>query len=215
MAAPAAASRKLAGGHWLHALWWPTLLIAAIFCLITFYAKGGLNLESMVSTEMALTIGAGVLIAACLLLAAPGLRAYGAWPAGLLLAFTVLTAVSIVWSVQPDHSWQDSGRMLAYTGVFAAGIALVRVVPDRWPAVLGGLTLAAVVVCAYALATQGLPEPRPLEHVRPLERTLRLLERGRADRGDGRDLLPVARLAAHRPRARTRVRLSRRWDCCC
>jgi cytochrome c-type biogenesis protein CcmH/NrfG len=153
---------KPAGGRWLHALWWPTLLIAAIFCLITFYAKGGLNLESMVSTEMALTIGAGVLIAACLLLAAPGMRAYGAWPAGLLLAFTVLTAVSIVWSVQPDHSWQDSGRMLAYTGVFTAGVALVRVVPGRWPAVLGGLTLAAVVVCAYALATKAFPSLDPL-----------------------------------------------------
>jgi len=153
---------KLAGGRWLQALWWPTLLIAAIFCLITFHAKGGLNLESMVSTEMALTIGAGVLIAACVLLAAPGMRAYGAWPAGLLLAFTVLTAVSIVWSVQPDHSWQDSGRMLAYTGVFAAGVALVRVVPDRWPAVLGGLTLSAVVVCTYALATKVFPSLDPL-----------------------------------------------------
>ncbi len=153
---------KQAGGRWLRALWWPTLLIAAIFCLITFYAKGGLNLESMVSTEMALTIGAGVLIAACVLLAAPGMRAHGAWPAGLLLAFTILTALSIVWSVQPDHSWQDSGRMLAYTAVFAAGVALVRVVPDRWPAVLGGLTLAAVVVCAYALATKTFPSLDPL-----------------------------------------------------
>ncbi len=143
-------------------MWWPTLLVAAIFCLITFHAKGGLNLEAMVSTEMALTIGAGVLIAACLLLSPPGMRAYGAWPAGLLLAFTVLTALSIVWSVQPDHSWQDAGRLLAYTGVFAAGVALVRVVPDRWPAVLGGLTLAAVVVCAYALATKVFPSLDPL-----------------------------------------------------
>jgi cytochrome c-type biogenesis protein CcmH/NrfG len=148
---------KLTGARWPHALWWPTLLIAAIFCLITFHARGGLNLESMVSTEMALTIGAGVLIAACLLLTAPGMRAYGAWPAGLLLAFAVLTALSIVWSVQPDHSWQDAGRMFAYSAVFAAGVALVRVVPERWPAVLGGLTLAAVVVCAYALVTKVFP----------------------------------------------------------
>ena len=41
-------------------LWWPTLLVAAIFCLITFYAKGGLNLESMTTTEMALTLVAGL-----------------------------------------------------------------------------------------------------------------------------------------------------------
>ncbi len=153
---------RLNGARALHALWWPTLAIAATFCLIAFQAKGGLNLESITSTEMALTIGAGVLIAVCVLIAAPGGRVYGAWPVGLLLAFTALTALSIVWSVQPDHSWQDSGRLLAYTGVFGAGVALVRVAPHRWPAVLGGLTLAAVVVCAYALATKVFPSLDPL-----------------------------------------------------
>lgn len=134
-----------------------TLLIAAIFCFITFHAKGGLNLETMTSTELALTLGAGVVIAASVLLAAPGKRTYGLWPTGLLLAFTAVTAVSIVWSVQPDHSWQDSGRMLAYSGVFAAGVALVRVLPERWPAILGGLTLAAAIVCGYALLTKVFP----------------------------------------------------------
>jgi tetratricopeptide (TPR) repeat protein len=143
-------------------LWWPTLLIGAIFCFVTFHAKGGLNVESMISTEMALTLAAGIVIAASVLLAPPGRRAYGLWPVGLLLAFTALTAVSIVWSVQPDVSWQESGRMLAYSGVFAVGAALVRVVPERWPAVLGGLTLAAVAVCAYALLTKIFPSLAPL-----------------------------------------------------
>jgi tetratricopeptide (TPR) repeat protein len=143
------------------ALWWPTLLIAAILCLIAFYAKGGLNLESMTATEMALTLGAGVVVAAAAIAAPSGARAYGLWPVGLLLAFTVLTALSIVWSVQPDHSWQDSGRMLAYSGVFGAGVALVRIAPGRWPALLGGLTLAAVVVCGYALATKVFPSLAP------------------------------------------------------
>jgi O-Antigen ligase len=138
-------------------LWWITLVIAAIFCFITFHAKGGLNLESMTSTEMALTLGAGVVVAASVILAPTGTRAYGLWPVGLLLAFTSVTAVSIVWSVQPDHSWQDSGRMLAYSGVFGAGVALVRVLPERWPAILGGLTLSAVIVCGYALLTKVFP----------------------------------------------------------
>ncbi len=144
-------------------LWWPTLLVAAIFCFIPCHAKGGLNAESMISTEMALTLGAGMVIAASVLLAAPGGRAYGLWPVGLLLAFTALTALSIVWSVQPDDSWQESGRMLAYSGVFGAGVALVRVVPERWPAILGGLTLAAVAVCAYALLTKVFPSLAPLD----------------------------------------------------
>jgi Tfp pilus assembly protein PilF len=147
------------------ALWWPTLLTAAIFCLITFHAKGGLNAESLISTEMALTLATGVVVAASVLLAPPGARSYGLWPLGLLLAFAALAAISIVWSVQPDASWQESGRLLAYSGVFGAGVALVRVVPDRWPAILGGLTLAAVVVCGYALLSKIFPSIAPLDFV--------------------------------------------------
>ncbi len=139
------------------ALWWPTLLIAAIFCFITFYAKGGLKLESVTATEMALTLGAGLVVAAAVILAPPGARTYGLWPAGLLLVFTALTALSIVWSVQPDLSWQNAGRLLAYSGVFGTGVALARVAPRRWPAVLGGLTLAAAIVCGYALLTKVFP----------------------------------------------------------
>lgn len=139
------------------ALWWPTLLIAGVFCFITFYAKGGLELESMTATEIALTLGAGSIVAAAAVLAPAGERHYGLWPVGLLLAFTAFSALSVVWSVQPDHSWQDCDRLLAYSGVFAAAVALVRLAPERWPAVLGGLTLAAAVVCAYALLTKVFP----------------------------------------------------------
>ena len=77
---------------------------------------------------------------------------------GLLLAFTALTALSVIWSVQPDDSFKDAGRMLAYSAFFGASVALVRALPSRWPAVLGGVTLAAVVVCGYALLTKIFPE---------------------------------------------------------
>jgi tetratricopeptide (TPR) repeat protein len=140
------------------ALWWPTLLTAGIVCFITFYAKGGLNFEGgMTTTEIVLTLGAGLIVAAAVVLAPTARRAYGLWPVGLLLAFTALTALSVVWSVQPDDSFKDAGRMLAYSGVFAAAIAIASVASDRWPAILGGLALAAVVVCGYALLTKIFP----------------------------------------------------------
>ena len=82
---------------------------------------------------------------------------YGLWPVGLLLAFAALTALSVVWSVQPDASWQNAGRMFAYSAVFGAAVALARAAPARWPAVLGGVTLAAVIVCGYALLTKVFP----------------------------------------------------------
>ena len=145
----------------LDALWWPTLLTAAILCFIAFLAGGGphkTNLAPLTTVEMALTLGSGLLVAGAVLFAPTRVRAYGLWPMGLLLAFTALTALSVVWSVAPDDSWQDAGRMLAYSGVFAASLALARAAPARWPAVLGGATLAAVVVCGYALLTKVFPD---------------------------------------------------------
>jgi hypothetical protein len=148
--------RRAAGGD--QALRWGlTLATAAVICLITFYAKGGLSLETMTVTEMALTCAAGVAVAAAVILAPAGLRAYGAWSVGLLLALAALTAVSVVWSVQPDESWQDAGRMFAYAGVFAAAVTLARLAPERWSAVIGGVALAAVIVCGYALLTKVFP----------------------------------------------------------
>lgn len=139
------------------ALWWPALATAGVLCFITFFAKGGLKLESMTTTEMALTLASGVAIAVAILLAPSARERSGAWTVGLLVAFAVFTALSIVWSVQPDDSWRDVGRMLAFSAVFAVSVMLARVAADRWPAVLGGITLAAVIVCAYALLTKVFP----------------------------------------------------------
>ncbi len=146
-------------------MWWATLLVAGAICFVTFYAKGGLNPESsaITITEIALTLGSGAIVA-CAALFAPTERIsrssrplYGVWSVGLLLAFTALTALSVVWSVQPDESFREAGRMLAYSGLFAAAVTMARVAPSRWPAVLGGVALAAVIVCCYALATKVFP----------------------------------------------------------
>ena len=152
--------------------WWLTGLVAAILCLVTFETKkAGLDLESMTTTEIALTLGAGVLWAGAAILApARGGPIPGLWTFGLLLAFTMLSALSVVWSVQPDASWEDSGRMLAYTAVFGAALTLVRLTPGRWQAILEGVTLAAVIVCGYALLTKVFPASlAPSEHYARLE----------------------------------------------
>jgi hypothetical protein len=139
------------------------LLIAAILCFITFLAKGGLNLGPMTTLEIALTLGSGAVVAGAVVLS-PADRSplrrpvHGRWALGLLIAFTALTAVSLVWSVQPDESWQDAARMIAYSALFATALVLARAVPGYWSALLGGILLAAVVVCGYALATKVFPD---------------------------------------------------------
>ncbi|HEY5286637.1 MAG TPA: O-antigen ligase family protein [Solirubrobacteraceae bacterium] len=134
-----------------------TLTVAGLLCFATFLAGGGLNLAPMTTIELVFTLVAGVLVTVVLALAPAGIRFYGVWSIGLLLAFTALTGLSVVWSVAPDASWQDTGRMLAYSGVFAAAVALAWLAPAGWRALLGGIVLAAVAVCAYALLTKVLP----------------------------------------------------------
>jgi hypothetical protein len=139
-------------------MWLLTLLCAAIFCFITFFAGGGLPpVQQATTMEIILTLGCGAIVAAAVILTPRGRRVYGLWPVGLLLAFAALSALSVVWSVQPDASWQNAGLMFAYSAVFGAAVALARAAPARWPAVIGGVTLAAVVVCGYALLTKVFP----------------------------------------------------------
>ncbi len=139
-------------------MWWATLTGAAIFCFITFFAGGGLPpVQQATTTEIILTLGCGVIVAGAVILTPRGRRVYGLWPVGLLLVFAALSALSVVWSVQPDASWQNAGLMFAYSAVFGAAVALARAAPERWPAILGGVILAAVVVCGYALLTKVFP----------------------------------------------------------
>jgi O-Antigen ligase len=139
-------------------MWLLTLLTAAIFCFITFFAGGGLPpVQQATTTEIILTLVCGLIVAAAMILTPRGRRVYGLWPTGLLLAFAALSALSVVWSVQPDASWQNAGLMFAYSAVFGAAVALARAAPERWPAVIGGVTLAAVVICGYALLTKVFP----------------------------------------------------------
>jgi tetratricopeptide (TPR) repeat protein len=139
---------------------WSSVLVAAVLCLVTFVAGGGIGAHNpgrATTIEMALTIGAGVVIATSVVLAPAIGRLYGLWALVGLLALTTLSGLSIGWSVAPDSSWEDAGRMLAYSGVFATALVLARVAPGRWPSVLGGIALAGAIVCGYALLTKVFP----------------------------------------------------------
>ena len=144
---------------------WPTLLVAAVLCLVTFVAGGGLNLGPMTTVEIGLTVGCGLAIAAAIVLTPPAGRPTGCGRRALLLAFAALSALSVVWSVQPDASWQAASRLLAYSGVFGLAVLLARAAPRRWSAVLGGVLLASVVVCGYALLTKVFPNRLGSEQV--------------------------------------------------
>jgi Tfp pilus assembly protein PilF len=59
--------------------------------------------------------------------------------------------------VQPDQSWIATNQIVAYLAVFGGSIALARLFPERWPAVLGGIAVAATVISGYALLVKVFP----------------------------------------------------------
>ena len=63
----------------------------------------------------------------------------------------------MLWSLAPSDSWIEAGRTFAYLALFAAGIAFVRLAPQRWSAVLVGVGLGCLLVCAWALLTKVFP----------------------------------------------------------
>ncbi|MGI8557447.1 MAG: O-antigen ligase family protein [Solirubrobacteraceae bacterium] len=130
--------------------------VALVLAATSFGAGGGLVLGPETTIEIGLTLlGALVVVAAI----ATGGQApiYGAAAFSLLAALAALTAASVIWSVQPADSWNQASRVLAYTFTFAAAMALARLAPERWRALLGGVIGGAVLVCAYAVLTKVFP----------------------------------------------------------
>jgi hypothetical protein len=150
-AAPSAPARRHAGA----AL---TAAIALVLAATAFVADGGLRLERTTYVEIALMgLGALLCAAALLLPHARSQRLHGAPALFALALLTAYTALSIMWSLAPSDSWIEANRTFAYLSAFAGTMALARLAPGRWSAVLHGIALAAVVVSAWAVLTKVFP----------------------------------------------------------
>jgi hypothetical protein len=135
-------------------LW--TVGLAAVMAAIGFYAGGGVALGPLTAVEIVLDLAAAVLVSLAVIAMLPR-RGYGI-PAALLVGLLAgLTALSVIWSVNPNDSWLEANRTLAYAATFAGGVALSRLAGRRWASMVGATTLAAVVVCGYALLTKVFP----------------------------------------------------------
>jgi O-antigen ligase/polysaccharide polymerase Wzy-like membrane protein len=133
-----------------------SVLIGAAFAGVAFGAKGGSDLASLTWTEIALIIVGAIVIAVAVL---QGRRDQIDGGSALLafVALAALTVLSLLWSIAPDLSWIEANRTLTYLVMFAAGMALARVVPASWSVLLKGLLLGAGAVVCYALASRIWP----------------------------------------------------------
>ncbi len=132
------------------------LALAGALVAVVFLTTGGTDLVPNTWVEIALTvIGAGT--AGAVLLAGGRDRRSGGVVLLLFGALAALTYASIAWSVAPDASWVEANRTLSYLSVFGLGIAFARLAPDRWPAIVGAVALAATAVCSYTLLAKVFP----------------------------------------------------------
>jgi len=136
---------------------WLTLALGGSLVAVAFAAEGGLQLERSTWTEIALILLGAALVVAALLVDRAGGALYGSVALLGLVGLAVASAISVVWSQSPADSWIEANRTLAYVAVLAGGIALARLVPDRWAAALHGIWLACAVVCTWALLTKVFP----------------------------------------------------------
>ena len=84
-------------------------------------------------------------------------RLRGAWALAAFALLAAFTALSITWSLMPADSWLETNRTFAYLAVFAGGLALGRLAPKRWSALLHGVAIGGVVICGWALLTKVFP----------------------------------------------------------
>ncbi len=134
-----------------------TTAFGALIAVVALEGQGGLQLGRITTIEILVEIVAGLTGIAALVAGGRHRAFHGGVALALFTVLLGLTAASITWAVEPDDAWVEVNRTLAWLAAFGMGIALVRVWPERWTALLGGVVLAAVVVCGYAVLTKVFP----------------------------------------------------------
>jgi hypothetical protein len=114
-------------------------------------------------------IGSGAVLLAAFVTAAafdrrigsPRVSRFGIAAAACFAALVVWQGISIVWSVQPDRSWDYVNRGLAYLAFFVLGMFVGALVPRAPRAAATGLAALLALVLGYALLAKGIPALYP------------------------------------------------------
>ena len=131
-------------------------LIGAALCAIAFAGGSGFELASVTWVEIGAVAGGGALVALAILRGRGG-RIDGGFTLIAFGGLALLCALSILWSVAPERTWESANLTVAYVALFAGGMAIARLRADGVVVVLRGILLAAGIVVVYALITRVFP----------------------------------------------------------
>ncbi len=153
---PRAAQSPSAPGVRVGSQWLIAAALAVALVVVAFVTKAGDQLSPNTWAQIVLVLIGAAAAITVLVIGAPGPR-YGQAALLLFAVLALVTTLSITWSVTPDTSWLEANRTLSYFAVFGTGMAFARVFPDRWPALIGAIALAAAALSAYALLVKVFP----------------------------------------------------------
>jgi hypothetical protein len=135
------------------------LLLGGALTVVAFTTNSAsivVNLTPNTWVEIVLVLCGGALAVGLAMRGARG-PAWGTVTLALFAAIAALSALSIAWSVAPDVSWIEAGRVASYVCAFGGALALARLFPERWRALIGAIAVLAVVLSGWALLVKVFP----------------------------------------------------------
>ena len=141
---------------WLDRLASPAIVFLTAGLIVVASVEGN-SLGGVTAAEILAVLGGGALVVAALLSGTVA-RVPGGWPVAAFLALATLTALSLLWAIDPAAAWLEANRTIAYAAAFTGAAALAVVGRDRAAAFAGGLLLGVTIVCGLALLSKIVPE---------------------------------------------------------
>src|SRR5207244_10042107 len=131
--------QALAGGGWFSAA------AGALLAFALFGSRGS-------SDSRLFWIGLAALVVAAVGLGLRSPRLGGTALAflGLLTAFALWQALTIVWSIQPDASWNYANRTVVYLAFAVVGVVVGSSIPRTWVATWLGFLITLVLLVELA-----------------------------------------------------------------
>ena len=131
--------------------------VAVALAAIAFGAGGGTQTGRVGPVEVAVVVVAGLILAGAVIVYDRGRPLNGGVALSLFALLTILTGLSMSWSIAPDLTLQELGRTFTYLAVFALALIAARQFPRRGESLLVGILVAGLAVCVWALATRVFP----------------------------------------------------------
>ncbi|WP_205696660.1 O-antigen ligase [Conexibacter sp. SYSU D00693] len=132
--------------------------LALVLTAVGLRAGGGASLGPTTEVEMGLQLAGGLLVGGALLSTDRRRPLHGAVVLAAFAVLAALTAVSILWAVEPSDAWLETNQTLAYLAVVGGGAALAREAGAWWPALLGALLGFCGLISLYAVGSKVFPQ---------------------------------------------------------